>query len=73
MVAVRVPVVDFKLLVGLGSREASAEDTSEVLHKALSTVGFVYLVNHGISEELVSSAIDSAVEADLLSLIYLLV
>ena len=37
MVAVRVPVVDFKLLVGLGSREASAEDTSEVLHKALGT------------------------------------
>ena len=28
----------------------------EVLHEALSTVGFVYLSNHGISEELVGGA-----------------
>ena len=54
MAAESIPVVDFELLVGLGSKEAKAEDTSEVLHKALCTVGFVYLVNHGISEELVS-------------------
>ena len=50
MAAVKIPVVDFERLK---EKEAGADDTSGVLHRALCTVGFVYLVNHGISEELV--------------------
>ena len=51
MAAVKIPVLDIEELL------ENKDDTSEVLHGALCTVGFVYLVNHGISEELVRTQV----------------
>ena len=55
--AERIPIVDFELLRQQKGDWEKESSLLEVLHEALSTVGFVYLSNHGISEELVGGAI----------------
>ena len=52
-----IPIVDFELLRQQKGEWEKESSSLEVLHEALSTVGFVYLSNHGISEELVGGAI----------------
>ena len=58
--AERIPIVDFELLREQKGDWDKESSLLEVLHEALSTVGFVYLANHGISEELVGGAIGRA-------------
>ena len=57
VMAERIPIVDFELLRQQKGDWDKESSLLEVLHEALSTVGFVYLSNHGISEELVGGAI----------------
>ena len=57
VMAERIPIVDFELLRQQKGDWEKESSLLEVLHEALSTVGFVYLSNHGISEELVGGAI----------------
>ncbi len=47
-----IPVVDL-LTVGLGKQgsEQDLQAAAAEIHEALSTIGFVYLINHGIPQE----------------------
>ena len=55
MVVPTIPVVDFEIM-GLNSErtpshnEESVQKLAEEIHTAFSTIGFVYLKNHGISD-----------------------
>jgi hypothetical protein len=57
-----IPVIDFAVF-GLGVpdpdsvSEEQLKPVSESVYKALSTLGFCYLTNHGVDEKLVSLAI----------------
>ena len=64
-----IPVVDFGIM-GLNSQNSPALDEESVqslareIHTAFSTIGFVYLTNHGISDAEVSiSGINKAVRS----------
>ena len=56
MVERTIPVVDFAVM-GLNREkpptlnEESVRVLADQIHKAFSTIGFVYLTNHGISEK----------------------
>ena len=53
-----VPVVDFNAYsLGVRKKEVNEQDYKKLavdLHAAFSTIGFVYLKNHGIPQEHVS-------------------
>jgi len=64
-----IPVVDFGIM-GLNSQnppaldEESVQSVAREIHTAFSTIGFVYLTNHGISDAEVSiSGINKAVRS----------
>ncbi len=47
-----IPVVDLHA-VGIGKQgsEEDLQSTASQIHEAFSTIGFVYLINHGIPEQ----------------------
>ena len=50
-----IPVIDFQLIRRHLQGGGEGAGPLEMLHQAFSTVGFVYLSNHGIDEELVGN------------------
>ena len=54
-----IPVVDFSAMSlenknPLSENNANVKDLADQVYQAFSTIGFVYLKNHGIPQELVS-------------------
>ncbi len=56
-----IPVVDFSDILS-GSKDLSSCPQVKEFHSALSTVGFVFLKNHGINKEMVGFISTIAVE-----------
>ena len=55
-----IPVIDFNVILRHLQGEGEDSGPLRMLHQAFSTVGFVYLSNHGIDEGLVSSDAQTA-------------
>ncbi len=49
-----IPVVDFSSILSASSADISTLPEIEELHAAISGIGFVFLKNHGINQQLVS-------------------
>ena len=49
-----IPVIDYFALVRCGDGSLEGKMALRELHRALSTIGFVYVVNHEIEEHLAS-------------------
>ena len=54
-----IPVVDFSAMSldvkdPLNKNSEAVKDLADKVYKAFSTIGFVYITNHGIPQELVS-------------------
>ena len=48
-----IPVVDFQSAVSSSGEGLAASPVVQQLHAAFTTVGFVFLTNHGIDRKLV--------------------
>ena len=49
-----IPVVDYIALVRCGDGSLEGKLALRELHRALSTIGFVYVVNHEVEQQMVS-------------------
>ncbi len=58
--ATHVPIIDFS---GASSDDPAERDrVAREIHIACRTIGFFYIVNHGVSQEMVARAFDVAME-----------
>ena len=49
-----IPLVDYSALVRCGDRSLEGKKALGELHRALSTIGFVYVINHEVEKQLAS-------------------
>ena len=49
-----IPVVDYLALTRCGDGSLEGKQALGELHRALSTIGFVYVINHEAEEQMVS-------------------